>query len=76
MRDGGDRSRSEKCLLKSSKCVIDRGELFSLTLILIVSPEIKELCIFTETIKFLAFRPKHFVIWAQASVYEDFTILR
>ena len=76
MRDGGDRSTSGKCLPKSSTCVIDNGELFSLILILIVSPEIKKTMYFTEAMKFLAFRPQHFVIWAQASVYEEFTIPR
>ena len=76
MLDGGDRLTSGKCLLKSSTCVIDNDELFSLTLILIVSPEIKKTMYFTEAMKFLAFRPQHFVIWAQASVYEEFTIPR
>ena len=27
---------------------------------------------FTDAMKFLAFRLQHFVIWAQASVYEEF----
>ena len=31
---------------------------------------------FTEAMKFLAFRPQHLVIWAQASVHEEFTIPR
>ena len=31
---------------------------------------------FTEAMKFLAFRPQYFVIWAQASVYEEFIIPR
>ena len=74
MRDGGDRSASGKCLKNSSTCAVDKGELFLLTLILIVSPEIKKTRYFTEAMKFLAFRPQHFVIWAQASVYEEFTI--
>ena len=39
-RSGGDRSISGKYFPKSSTCVIDNGELFSLTLILIVSPKI------------------------------------
>ena len=39
-RSGGDRSISGKYFPKSSACVIDNGELVSLTLILIVSPEI------------------------------------
>ena len=72
MREVGDRSTSGKCLPKLSTGVIDNGELFSLTLILTVSPEIKKLY-FTE---FLAFRPQHLVIWAQASIYEEFTIPR
>ena len=29
---------------------------------------------FTEVMKFLACRPQHFVIWAQAFVYEEFII--
>ena len=37
-----DRSTSGKYFLKSSTCVKDNEELFSLTLILIVSPEIKK----------------------------------
>ena len=76
MRDGGDRSTSGKCLPKSSTCVIDNGELFSLTLILIVSPEIKKTMYFTEAMKFLAFRPHYLAIWAQKSVYKEFIILR
>ena len=76
MRNGGDRTASGKYLTKSSTCAIDNGELFSLTVILIVSPEIKKTMYFTEAMKFLAFRPQHFVIWAQASVYEEFTIPR
>ena len=36
----------------------------------------KKTMYFTEAMKFLAFRPQHFVIWAQASVYEEFTIPR
>ena len=39
-RSGGDRSISGKYFPKSSTCVIDNGELLSLTLILIVSLEI------------------------------------
>ena len=31
---------------------------------------------FTEAMKFLAFRPLHFVVWAEASVYEKFIIPR
>ena len=31
---------------------------------------------FTEAMKFLAFRPQHSVIWAQASVYKKFIIPR
>ena len=31
---------------------------------------------FTEAMKFLAFRPQYFVIWAQTSVYEEFIIPR
>ena len=50
MRDGGDRSTSGKCLPKSSACVIDNGELFSLTLILIVLPETKKLRILLRLI--------------------------
>ena len=53
MRDGGDRSTSGKCLPKSSTCVINNGELFSLTLILIVLPEIKKLCILLRLWSFL-----------------------
>ena len=52
------------------------GKLFSLTLILIMSPEIKKTMYFTEAMKFLSFRPQHFVIWAQASVYEKKIISR
>ena len=73
MRDGGERSTSGKCLPKSSTCAIDDGKLFSLTLILIVPPEIKKLCIL---LRFLAFRPQHLVLWAHASIYEEFTIPR
>ena len=51
------------------------GKLFSLTLIFIMSPEIKKTMSFTETMKFLSFR-QHFVIWAQASVYEKKIISR
>ena len=36
----------------------------------------KKFMYFTETMKFLDFRLQHFVIWTQASVYEEFTILR
>ena len=36
----------------------------------------KKTMYFTEAMKFLAFRPQHFVIWAQASIYEEFTIPR
>ena len=45
MLDRGDISTSGKCLPKSSICVIDKGELFSLTLMLILSQEIKKICI-------------------------------
>ena len=31
---------------------------------------------FTEAMKLFAFRPQHFVIWAQASAYEEFIIPR
>ena len=75
MCDGGDKSLSGKCLPKLSTCVIDNGELFSVTLILIMSPEIKNY-VFYWGYKFLAFRPQHLVIWAQASVHEEFTIPR
>ena len=36
----------------------------------------KKAMYFTEAMKFLAFKPQHFVIWAQASVYEEFFIPR
>ena len=36
----------------------------------------KKAMYFTEVMKFLAFRPQHFVLWAQASVYEKFIIPR
>ena len=36
----------------------------------------KKTMYFTEAMKFLAFRPQHLVIWAQASIYEEFTIPR
>ena len=75
MSNDGDRSTSGKYLPKSSTCVIDNGELFSLTLILIVPPE-KKTMYFTEFMKFLAFTPQHFLISAQASVYEEFIIPR
>ena len=45
MLDRGDISTSGKCLPKSSICVIDKGELFSLTLMLILSQEIKKIYI-------------------------------
>ena len=51
--DGSDRSTSGKCLPKSSACVIDNNELFPLTLILIVLPEIKKLCILLRLLSFL-----------------------
>ena len=70
--DGGDKSTFEKCLPKSSPCVIGNSELFSLTLILTVSPE---MC-FTEAMKFLAFKPQYLVIWAQAFVHKKFIIPR
>ena len=75
MRDGGDRSASGKCLSKSSTCVIDNGEVFSVTLVLIVSPGEKNIY-FTEAMRFLAFRLQYFVIWAQSSVHEEFTMPR
>ena len=31
---------------------------------------------FTEAMKFLAFRPHNFVIWAQTSVFEEFTVAK
>ena len=34
----------------------------------------KKTMYFTEAVKFLACRPQHFVIWAQAFVYEEFII--
>ena len=36
----------------------------------------KKTMYFTEAMKFLAFRPQHLVIWAQASIYEEFSIPR
>ena len=36
----------------------------------------KKTMYFTEAMKFLAFRPQHLVIWAQASIYEEFAIPR
>ena len=36
----------------------------------------KKITNFTEAMKFLAFRPQHFVIYVQASVYEGFIIPR
>ena len=36
----------------------------------------KKAMYFIEAMKFLAFRPQHFVIWVQDSIYEEFTIPR
>ena len=52
-RSGGDRSMSGKYFPKLSTWVMDKGRLFSLTLILIVSPEIKKLLILPKLWSFL-----------------------
>ena len=54
---GGNRSTSGKYLPKSSTCVKNSEELFSVTLILIVSQEIKKLWILPKLCKFLLFAP-------------------
>ena len=36
----------------------------------------KKTTLFTEAMEFFAFRPQHLVIWAQASIYEEFAIPR
>ena len=50
---GSDRSMSREYFSKSSTWVMDNGRLFSLTLILIMSPEIKKLLILPRLCSFL-----------------------
>ena len=74
-RDDGDRSTSAKCSPNSSTYVICNGELF-------IDPDLdqvtrsKKTTYFTEAVKFFAFRPHNFVIWAQTSVFEEFTVAK